>query len=168
MSPCEPRAPSQRSLSSTTVSALVEDVEDLPLVGAGVGLHLLLGELRAGGLLARGIADAGGEAADQEDHPVAELLEVPHLAQQHRVAQVEVGRGGVEAGLHGQRLAGLARPLELGAELRLVDQVDGAAPEQRHLLFDGRNSRVRHQKLMYSSSGLSSRSRAPSAQGRAA
>ena len=40
---------------------------------------------------------------------MAEILEVPHLAQQHGVTEVEVGRRGVEAGLDGERLAGRAR-----------------------------------------------------------
>ncbi len=87
---------------------------------------------------------------------MAELLEVPHLAQQHRMAEVEIGGRGIEAGLHCQRLAGAARPLQLGAQLRFVDQVDGAAPQERQLLFDGRKLLSRHQKLMYSSSRLDS------------
>ena len=68
---------------------------------------------------------------------MAELLEVAHLAQEHGVAEVEVGRGRIEAGLDHQRLAGRSRALELGAELVLLDQVDGAAAQQRELLLDG-------------------------------
>ncbi len=118
--------------------SLVQHLPDLALVGLGVGLHLLRGELGARRLLAGGIADERGEVADQEDHAMAELLEVPHLAQQDGVPEVEVGSRGVEAGLDGERLAGARRALELGAQLRLVDQVDRAARQQLHLVGDRR------------------------------
>ena len=42
---------------------------------------------------------------DDEDDRVAQVLEVLHLAQQDGVAQVEVGRGGVEADLDHQGAA---------------------------------------------------------------
>ena len=36
---------------------------------------------------------------------MAQVLEVLHLAQQHGVAEMQVRRGGIEAGFHAQRLA---------------------------------------------------------------
>ena len=42
---------------------------------------------------------SAGGVADQEDDRVPELLEVPQLADQHGVAQVQVRRGGIEAAL---------------------------------------------------------------------
>ena len=43
------------------------------------------------------------------------------LAQQHGVAEMQVGRSGIKAGFDAQRLAGGARLLQLGAQLRLFD-----------------------------------------------
>src|SRR3546814_7407534 len=57
----------------------VEHLEHLVGVGARVGLHVLAGERLAGGVLAAGVANHSGEIADQEDHLVAEVLELPHL-----------------------------------------------------------------------------------------
>ena len=63
---------------------------------------------RAGDVAAGRIADQAGHVADQEDHGVAQILEVLHLAEQDGVAQVQIGRGGIEAGLDAQRAALLA------------------------------------------------------------
>ena len=84
----------------------VEDLEDLRLVGLGVREDLVLArELRARRLLPRRVADHAGEVADQEDDLVPQLLEVAHLPEDDGVAEVEVGRGRVEADLHAERLA---------------------------------------------------------------
>ena len=77
----------------------VEDFEDLVLVGFGVGGDFFAGEGLAGDVFAGGVADEGGAVADEEDDGVAELLEVAELAHEDGVAEVEVGGGGVEAGL---------------------------------------------------------------------
>ena len=45
----------------------VEDLEDLLLVGFGVGVDLLAGERLAGDVAAGGVADEGREVADEED-----------------------------------------------------------------------------------------------------
>ena len=75
-------------------------------------------ERRARGVAARGIADHAGEVADQEDDRVAQILKVLELAEEHGVAEVEVGRGRVEAGFHAQRLAGGTGLFQLGAQAR--------------------------------------------------
>ena len=97
----------------------VQDLEDLVLVGPGVGLHFLRGQARAGGVLAGGVADHPGEIADQEDGRVPQLLELAHLVDEHGVAEVQVRRGRVEARLDPQRLAAgqLLRQVGLGQEL---------------------------------------------------
>ena len=51
--------------------------------------------------------------------------------------EMEIGSRGVEAHLDHQRLTGRPRALELGAELVLLDQVDGAAAQELELLLDG-------------------------------
>ena len=63
---------------------------------------------------------------------MAEILELPHLVDQHRVAEVQVRRGGVEAGLNPQRLAAL----QLAFELRGQQQVLRAARQLDHLFPD--------------------------------
>ena len=75
----------------------VEDLEDLRLVGLGVGVDLLARERRARRVAAGRIADQAGEIADQEDDRVAQVLEVLQLADEHGVAEVQVGRGRIEA-----------------------------------------------------------------------
>ena len=116
----------------------IEDLEDLPGVSLHVRLDLPEGQLWPGGVATGGVADQAGEIADQEDHAVAELLEVAHLAQQHGVAEMQIGCRRVEAGLDRQRFAGDAGPLQLGAQLVLVDQVDGTALQQFELLGNRR------------------------------
>jgi hypothetical protein len=64
---------------------------------------------------------------------VAELLKVAQLAHQHGVAQVQVRRGGVEAGLHAQRAAGLAAVFKALAQVADADDLRGALFEQVHL-----------------------------------
>ena len=103
----------------------VENLEGLLRVGAGVLLDLLAGQLRAGRLLPGGVADRPREVADHEDDPVTRVLEVAHLAEDHRVAEVDVGRGRVEADFDGH---GAAR--DLAREVRLLDQVDRAATQK--------------------------------------
>ena len=98
----------------------VEDLEHLRLVGPGVGLHLLGRERRARGVAPGGVADHAGEIADEEDHLVAELLELAHLVEQHRVPEVQIRRGRVEARLDAQRHAAQQLLREVGAREHLV------------------------------------------------
>ena len=86
----------------------IEDLEHLRLVGLGVRVDLP--RASCGGrvtLRPVGSPIMPGHVADQEDHGVAQVLKVLHLAQQDGVAQVQVGRGGIEAGLDAQGAARL-------------------------------------------------------------
>ena len=47
------------------------------------------------------------DVADDEYRGVPEILKMLHLAKQDGVAEVQVGRSGIEAGLDAQRTAGL-------------------------------------------------------------
>ncbi len=51
------------------------------------------------------IADERGEVADQEDDRVPHVLKVLELAHQNGVAEMQVRRGRIEAGLHPNGLA---------------------------------------------------------------
>ena len=55
-----------------------------------------------------------------------EILEVLHLPQQHRVAEVQIGRGRIEPHLDGQRLASPAESFELGLQFGGTDDVHAA------------------------------------------
>ncbi len=63
---------------------------------------------------------------------MAELLELAHLVDEHRVPDVQVGRGRVEAGLDDQRPA---LP-EFGRQSVLGQHLVGAAGQLRNLCLD--------------------------------
>src|SRR5581483_7475593 len=107
-----------------------QDAPNLLDVGRRVRLDLGLREARPGGRLARRVADLSGEVADDEHGDVAELLELAQLAQDDREAEVDVGRGRVDAELHPE---GHAAP-ELAAQVRLGDDVDRARGQDPELL----------------------------------
>ena len=108
----------------------VEDLERLLAVGLRVLQDLLARQRRPRLVLAGGIADHAREVADEELHPVAELLEVAQLVDHHGVPEVQVGRRGIEPELDAQRRA--AR--ELLRELLLDDQLLGTALDERERL----------------------------------
>ena len=110
----------------------VEDLEHLPLVGPRVLVDLFMRQRGPGDLLPGGISDHPGEIADDEDDAMAELLEVLHLADHNRVAEVEVGRGGIESDFDGQRFAARQLGLQIGA----IDQIDGAPGQVVQLLVE--------------------------------
>ncbi len=83
----------------------IEHLEGLCAVAFGVGQHLFVGELRAGGGATARVADHGGEIADDEDRFVAEVLELTQLSQHERVAEVEVGAGRIDSELDSERPA---------------------------------------------------------------
>ena len=115
----------------------VEDLEDLLLVRFGVGGDLLGGEGLAGDVASGGVADEGGGIADEEDDGVAEELEVAELADKDGVAEVEVGRGGVEAGFNAERVAGREGPGEALFEGFEGDDLGGALGDEVELIFYG-------------------------------
>ncbi len=94
-------------------------------VGLRVALQLLRRQRLACCIAATRIADHPGEIADQKDDLVTQLLELAHLVEQHGVAEVQIGRGGIETGFHAQPAAG-AQPL---FELFLEQDFDGAASD---------------------------------------
>ena len=71
---------------------------------------------------------------------MAEVLEVLELADQHGVAQVDIGSRGIKSRLDAQRLSGLRGALELGAKLLDPDRLLRALGEVSELLV-GRHSR---------------------------
>ena len=112
-------------------------------VGAGVGRHRLGRELDAGSALAGGIADAGGEIANDQHRRMAGVLEGPQLAEQDRVAQVDVGAGGIDAELHPQ---GTALAFSVGQEAGQALARAGFG-STRSQLGPGRRKQVGHAPL---------------------
>ena len=114
------------------LALLAQDQAALLQVALGVLARLLQRQGRAGLALAAGVADHGGEVPDQHDDLVPQVLELPHLAQDHGVPQVQVRAGRVGAQFHAQRRT----LLQFAAQVVLGHQVHHAAPEQVDLLVD--------------------------------
>ena len=81
----------------------IEHLEDLIGVGRRVGRDVLGRQRLARDVLAGRVADHSGEVADQENDLMAEILELTHLVEQHGVADMQVRRRRIEAGLDAQR-----------------------------------------------------------------
>ena len=94
----ELRRTSSRSSVRRTLRRLVH-------VRARVRVDLLAGEHRPGGRAPARVAHARGVVADDQDDGVAEVLELAQLLQHDGVAEVQVGRGRVQAELDAQRAA---------------------------------------------------------------
>ena len=92
---------------------------------------------RARDRASRGIADHAGEVADQKDDRVPEILKVFQLAQQHGVAEMQIGRGRIEAGFHAQRLVRSQRFFELGAQFGLLHNLRRAFLDVGELFVNG-------------------------------
>ena len=97
----------------------IKDFVNLLEIGGGIFAHLFASQRRAHFGTAGGIADHGGDIANQENGGVAFVLKVLELAQDYGVAEVQIGRGGVYAELdaeglgrkHGSARAWRATPL---------------------------------------------------------
>ena len=81
----------------------IEDQERLLEVASCAGVDLLVGEDRALRRAARRVADARRVVADDQDADVPRVLERAHSLQRNRPADVDVGRGDVDAELDAQR-----------------------------------------------------------------
>ena len=97
----------------------VHDLAHLVEVGLGIGLHFLGAEHLARGGASRRIADAGGPIADNYDHAVPQLLELPDFAETDCMAQVQIGPAGVHAELDAQRFVRPQHSLQISAYQRV-------------------------------------------------
>ncbi len=73
---------------------------------------------------------------------MAEFLKEAQLAQGHRVAEVNVDAGGVDAVLDAQRLAGLDAALEFLDQLVFGRDLLGAPADEGELFGDGFHERT--------------------------
>src|SRR2546430_7578189 len=74
----------------------VQNLEDLGFVGFGVLFDLVAAQRLARDGAARRVADHSGKIADQKNYRMPEVLKVLELADQHRMSQVQVGRGRIK------------------------------------------------------------------------
>ena len=113
--------------------------------------------------MARGIADHRSEIPDQEYGGVAFVLKMLELAEHNGMAEVQVGRGGIDAKLHAERLTGGAGTLEFGAQLIFADDFRYTFAESGELFIDGAKCFRGGHSLMLRSPNLRSFIRQPAA-----
>ena len=104
----------------------IEKTEHLRLVSFRVGVDLLARKRRPRHVLSRRIADHPGKVPDQKNDRVAEILERSQLSDHNRVADVNIGRGRIQAELHAERLPCFCRAFELRLEIFFTDQIHRA------------------------------------------
>ena len=108
----------------------IQDLENLILIGLGIGLDLFLRERRPRDGTAGRIADAAGEVANEEHDGVSQFLKMAHFLHNHGMAEVQIRGRGVEANLHFERgSAGKLFP-----ELAIVNNLRSASLDEGHLL----------------------------------
>ena len=86
----------------------------------------------------RRVPHPGGEVPDDQDHPVAFLLELPQLAERHRVPEVDVRGGRVDPELHPHPPSLLARLREALLQASLGQALHGRPSKPRRLIDDVR------------------------------
>ena len=91
-------------------SVEVEQPGHLVALALQVLADLLLREQRSLAPLAARIADQAGAAAHQHDGLVAGELEMPEQHDRHEIAELQAGRGRIEAAVYGAGRRGEVRP----------------------------------------------------------
>ena len=109
----------------------VKYLEYLFLVGLCILKHLFTCEGGSCLVFSRGITDHPGKISDQEDHLMAEFLELAHLLNKHGVSKVYVRCCGVKACLYPEGTV----LLELFEEFLLSDDLNGTPFDNLHLFF---------------------------------
>ena len=80
----------------------IQDLEYLVAIALRVRQDLLARQRRPGLVLSGRVSDHAGEVADQELDLMPEVLEVPQLVDDHRMAEVQIRGGGIESQLDAQ------------------------------------------------------------------
>ena len=114
----------------------MENLEDLLLIGFRVLLNLFGCQLFPRCRAARWIADQSGEVTDKKNDRVSKVLEMLHLPDKDRMAEMNVRRCGIETSLHPQWFSGFLRALQLLDQFFLTDDLDGAPANPLELFLD--------------------------------
>ena len=101
----------------------VQHFEYLLAIALRISQHLLARQGRARGVLARRVAYHAGKIADQKQRVMTQILQLAHLIQQHRMPQMQIGRGRIEARFDAQR----ACLRQLFDQLGFYEQLIGSA-----------------------------------------
>jgi hypothetical protein len=113
----------------------IQDLEDLLLIRNSVGLYFFDRERRPRRIPTRRVADQSREVSDQEQHVVAEFLKAAHLVDEHRVAEMQIRSGRIEACFHAQRLTAP----QLRQQLRFQQDFGRASLQLGQLLFSSQH-----------------------------
>src|SRR5256885_13696774 len=115
----------------------IENLENLRLVSLGILFDLLTAKRRPGDRSPRRVPDHPRKIANQKDCGMPEILEMLQLAEDHRMAKVQVRRSRVHAEFHAKRLTSLQRPFKFRAKVRLANDFRGALLEISKLFVYG-------------------------------
>ena len=105
-------------------------------IGFGVDLNLFRRQRRTGRIAAGRIANGGRKVTDQEDHRVAEILQLTKLIEHHRVTDVNVGSRGIQTELATQLGAGRLGAGQLLLQFAFDQKRVGTAGNRGHCLLD--------------------------------
>src|SRR5215813_5053991 len=114
----------------------MENLEDLLLVCFRVFEDCVFRELFSSDGSSGWIADESGKVTDQKYHNVAQVLKVFQLANENRVADVNVRCCGVESRFDAQRLSGRLGPLQLFKQFFFPNDFNRTSPDMLELLLN--------------------------------
>src|SRR6267154_1753299 len=114
----------------------IENFVNLREIRLGIGVDLLARQRRARFRNARGVANHRRKIANQENSSVAKVLKVFELAEDYRVAEMNVRGRGVDAEIHTQRLPGFQRFFEFGFQFGFWNDFGDAFFQVGELFFD--------------------------------
>ena len=109
----------------------IEDLEVLILVGLGICFDLSASQRRSRGIAPGWITDHPGEVANEERDLMTKRLELAHLVDEHRMTEVKIRSGRIEASLDPQGLSACEFLHELGFDEHLL----GAAHQLADLIL---------------------------------
>src|SRR5262245_56472749 len=127
----------------------MEDFEDLLFISLSVFQDRFSRELFSGGRPARGIADQAREVTNHENHNVAQILKVLHLANENGVSDVNVRGGRIKSCFYTERFSTFLRSLQLFEQLFFANNFNGASPEVLELLINRNCPKVVHLSVLW-------------------
>ena len=108
----------------------VQRFENLSLIGLGVSQNLVFAQNLSRFRNTGRVTDHAGKIPDQEDDLMPKFLKMTQLLDQHDMAKVKVGCGGIEPGLYPQGSPLLERNPDPILELTVLYHLNGAARDK--------------------------------------